>query len=123
MLPHPSCPQHFYQAWFLSPKVGVGTEDVREMRGIPVSRYVVHERYDRRWVRNDIALLRTRYRIELGSGTAVTAACLPAPSDDPHSLTGRHAVVSGWGVTEFSKKLRIRDVMIPFFPELELEPG
>ena len=79
------------------------------MRGVPVSRYVVHERYDRRHVENDIALVRLRYSIELGSGT--TAVCLPAPvgsggggGGDRDSLTGRHAVVTGWGTTSFSKR-------------------
>ena len=83
--------------------VGVGNEDVRELRGIPVSRYVVHEHYDRRLVRNDIALLELQGRIRLGSKTAVTAACLPTPSSDRESLTGRHAVVTGWGTMSYGK--------------------
>ena len=73
------------------------------MRGIPVSRYVVHEHYDRRLVRNDIALLELLGRIRLGSKTAVTAACLPTPSSDRESLTGRHAVVTGWGTMSYGK--------------------
>ena len=83
------------------------------MRGIPVSRYVIHEHYDKRSVENDIALLRLRYRMKLGSGTAVTAACLPDPFGDSDALTGHHAVVTGWGTKSFSKNNQSRTSASP----------
>ena len=74
------------------------------MRGIPVSDLVVHERFDRVWVENDIALVRLQFAVDLGSpGGAAGAACLPAAADDHDAYNGRSAVVSGWGTTSFSE--------------------
>ena len=74
---------------------------MREIRGIPVSDFVVHEHYDRVWVENDIALVRLRFAVDIGSkaaGGTAEAACLPTAAADEHdAYNGHSAVVTGWG--------------------------
>ncbi|XP_044746619.1 phenoloxidase-activating factor 3-like [Coccinella septempunctata] len=66
---------------------------------VPVEQVTVHPEYNRRTLKNDIALIRLRY--EVRETDYVRAICLPFDKNWSYSdLTAQNFTVSGWGKTQ-----------------------
>jgi len=100
-------------------KVWINDEDYLITEGSKRQEYfvdeiIMHDQYDRRTVNNDIALLKLKTPVPIGSpNTTIVPACLPANNDADFS--GINATVSGWGLLSDggSQSNVLRKVVVP----------
>ena len=99
---------HCSNGWFGSLVITLGVNDVRRLGDNDentttiierqVKRIMIHPKFDRLRLDNDIALVELQSPVSFNSN--IQPICLPNANDD---FTGRNAYISGWGHTKYSK--------------------
>ena len=59
---------------------------------------IVHPKYNKKTLNNDIALIKLSSPISFPSNNKIAPVCLPESGND---FTGEDAIVTGWGTTKY----------------------
>ncbi|XP_064471949.1 proclotting enzyme-like isoform X2 [Ornithodoros turicata] len=107
-------------------KVRLGEHDLEtntesEHADLEVSQVLVHEGYDENLMKHDLGLLVLAQDAPLGRG--INLVCLPKDEDQWAELSGKTAVIAGWGAQSDKGKMSstLQEVMLPILSQTKCE--